>query len=167
MVFQDLALWPNLSVLDNVLLGAGARLSRTGVRQRAEEVLTLCGILALAQRKPGQISGGEQQRVALARALAARPAFLLLDEPFGGLDIIVKTRLLREIAQLATQQQVTIVLVSHDPLEATTLCRSAVVLGNHGQVEESGPFTDLLRNPRSEMLKVFREHLRDVGSLAK
>jgi ABC-type Fe3+/spermidine/putrescine transport system ATPase subunit len=162
MVFQDLALWPNLSVLDNVRLGlTGGQLSRVEVRQRADEVLTLCGIQALAPRKPGQISAGQQQRVALARALATRPAFLLLDEPFAGLDLVVKTRLLREISQLATQQ-LTIVLVTHDPWEATVLCQSGVVLGASGRVEESGPLADLLRKPRSEMLKVFAEHMREV-----
>jgi iron(III) transport system ATP-binding protein len=164
MVFQDLALWPNLSVLDNVLLGlAAARLSRVAARQRADEVLALCGIQSLAMRKPGQISGGQQQRVAMARALAVRPAFLVLDEPFGGLDLVAKTRLLREISRLAERQQSTIVLVTHDPLEATTLCRSAVVLGDSGRVEESGVLADLLQNPRSEILKVFREQMRAVA----
>jgi ABC-type Fe3+/spermidine/putrescine transport system ATPase subunit len=166
MVFQDLALWPNLSVRENVLLGlAGTSLSRAVARQRSDEALALCGIEALAHRKPGQISGGQQQRVALARAIAARPAFLLLDEPFGGLDLVLKTRLLHEIAGLATRQQLTIVLVSHDPLEATALCRSAIVLGKEGRVEESGTLAELLHDPQSEMLKVFREHVQGVASL--
>jgi ABC-type sulfate/molybdate transport systems ATPase subunit len=163
MVFQDLALWPNLSVLDNVRLGlTGGQLSRAEVRQRADDVLALCCIKALAPRKPGQLSAGQQQRVALARALAARPAFLLLDEPFGGLDLIVKTRLLHEIAELASRQQLTIVLVTHDPLEATMLCRFAVVLSNTGTVEDSGPLPELLENPRSEMLKILKGHMQAI-----
>ncbi len=163
MVFQDLALWPNLSVLDNVLLGlSGVPLSRTEAGLRAGEALSLCGIESLAARRPGQISGGQQQRVALARAVAARPVFLLLDEPFSGLDLVTKTRLMQEIAHLAGQRGMTIVLVTHDPLEATTLCRSAVVLGSQGRVEESGSLADLLRAPRSEMLRTFEGHLRGL-----
>jgi ABC-type Fe3+/spermidine/putrescine transport system ATPase subunit len=167
LVFQDLALWPNLSVRDNVLLGlAGLGLARSEARTRAGAALSLCGIGELAVRKPGHISGGQQQRVALARAIAARPAFLLMDEPFGGLDLVVKTRLLHEIAGLASRQQLTIILVSHDPFEATALCRSAIVLGNEGRVEESGTLAELLHDPQSEMLKVFRDHVQGVVSLA-
>ena len=164
MVFQDLALWPNLTVLGNVLLGlAGITQSAREKRTRAVEALALCGIEQFADRKPGTLSGGQQQRAALARAIAARPAFLLLDEPFSGLDLVTKTRLLREIADLASQRELTVLLVSHDPLEATTLCRSAVVLEN-GRVQETGKLETLLRTPQSEMLKVFRDHLRGMPS---
>ncbi len=163
LVFQDLALWPNLSVSDNVLLGlAGLRLSRHDARARAAEALSLCGIESLSSRKPGQISGGQQQRVALARAVAVRPAFLLLDEPFVGLDLILKARLLAEVAALASRQDLTLLLVTHDPGEAVALCRSAVVL-DHGRVVEAGVLGDLLRAPRSELLRVFREHSRHPG----
>lgn len=162
MVFQDLALWPNLSVLDNVLLGlAGARLPRQEAQKRAQEALDLCGISDLAGRKPGSISGGQQQRAALARAVAARPRFLLLDEPFSGLDLVTKTRLLGEIALLAQERELTVLLVSHDPLEVTTVCRSAVVL-ELGKVTEAGVFTELLQSPRSEILSMFRKHIKDL-----
>lgn len=159
MVFQDLALWSNLSVMDNVLLGlSGTGLSSKEARRRAHEMLALCAIESLAGRKPGTLSGGEQQRVALARALAVQPSFLLLDEPFAGLDLITKARLLEEIAALATAQHVTIVLVTHDPYEATTLCRSALLLEN-GHVAAAGTWPHLLSHPRSEMLKAFRSWL--------
>jgi ABC-type Fe3+/spermidine/putrescine transport system ATPase subunit len=159
MVFQDLALWPNLSVVDNVLLGlSGTRLTKPEAQTRAYAALSLCAIASLAQRKPGVLSGGEQQRVALARALAVQPAFLLLDEPFAGLDLVTKTKLLEEITALAEAQQLTIVLVTHDPLEATTLCQSALLLEN-GHVEGAGTWKDLLGNPRSELLTAFRTWL--------
>ena len=157
MVFQDLALWPNLSALENVILGlSGANLSRREMRSRALEALSLCSIEALSARRPGALSGGEQQRVALARALALRPTFLLLDEPFSGLDLVTKLKLLEQILALATEQQVTLIVVTHDPLEAKQLCHSAILLSG-GQVQESGPLEELLRSPRSEMLRRFRE----------
>ena len=158
MVFQDLALWPNLSVIDNVLLGlSGTGLTRQEAKAQAHEALTLCAIEPLAQRKPGTLSGGQQQRAALARAIAVRPSYLLLDEPFSGLDLVTKTRLLEEIATLAAARTLTVLLVTHDPVEATTLCRSAIVL-DKGRIAESGVLTDLLRAPHSEMLRIFRAH---------
>ena len=159
MVFQDLALWPNLSVLDNVLLGLAAHpLSKQEKHRKAIEALTLCNIEALSDRKPEKLSGGQQQRVALARALAAEPDFLFLDEPFSGLDLVTKITLLEEISLLAEKKKITLVLVSHDPIEATTLCRQAVVL-NQGRIEESGIMKDLLREPKSQILRVFRENM--------
>lgn len=83
-----------------------------------------------------------------------RPAFLLFDEPFAGLDLVTKTNLLAEIVALANEQHLTIVLVTHDPEEAMTLCRSALVLEN-GHIKESGRWEDILSNPRSELLSVF------------
>lgn len=147
MVFQDLALWPNLSVLENVLLGlASERLPRMEAVRRAEEALSLCRIEHLAARKPDKISGGEQQRVALARALARQPRFLFLDEPFSGLDLVTKTTLLKDIARLVEEKHITLVVVSHDPMEATRLCHSAVVL-NEGLIEEKGELSALLHEP--------------------
>jgi ABC-type sugar transport system ATPase subunit len=160
LVFQDLALWPNLTAMGNVLLGlSGAKLPRREARGRAEEALALCGIASLAHRRPGQLSGGQQQRVALARAIAARPRLLVLDEPFSSVDITTKARLLGEIRSLATQQNLTLVLVSHDPLEATALCEAAVILED-GRVQESGLLTDLIRDPHSQMLRTFRDYYR-------
>jgi ABC-type sulfate/molybdate transport systems ATPase subunit len=92
-----------------------------------------------------------------------QPAYLLLDEPFAGLDLITKTKLLEEITTLAKGRKLTIVLVTHDPIEATTLCRSALVLSD-GHIEESGPLAELLQAPRSELLSVFRSHLWKVGA---
>jgi iron(III) transport system ATP-binding protein len=160
MVFQDLALWPNLTALGNVLLGlSGAKLTRREARGRAEETLNLCGIASLAHRKPGQLSGGQQQRVALARALAARPRLLVLDEPFSSVDITTKARLLGEIRSLAAQQNLTVVLVSHDPSEAAAICQTAVVLED-GRVQESGSLADLIRDPRSQTLKTCQDFRR-------
>jgi ABC-type Fe3+/spermidine/putrescine transport system ATPase subunit len=157
LVFQDLALWPNLSARDNVMMGlSGLKLSRGEARTRTQEALRLCGIEELAGRKPGAMSGGQQQRVALARAIAVRPAFLLMDEPYAGLDLVLKSKLLAEVRAFAAAQHMTVILVTHDPLEAMSLCRSAVVL-DQGKIVEAGLLTELLREPRSELLQVFRD----------
>jgi ABC-type Fe3+/spermidine/putrescine transport system ATPase subunit len=160
MVFQDLALWPNLSVFDNISLGlVGGKLLKSEARRRAGEILALCGIEHLAGRRPATISGGQQQKVALARALVGEPRFLLLDEPFSGLDLVTKATLLRDIARFRDEKEITLVVVSHDPLEAATLCHKAVVL-NHGRIEETGKMDSLLRNPKSEILRVFNDTRR-------
>lgn len=160
MVFQDLALWPNLTVLGNVLLGlSGAALGRAEARRRAEESLQLCGIAELARRKPWQVSGGQQQRAALARAIAPHPSFLVLDEPFSGLDLLTKSRLFQDIARLVRDRDLTILLVTHDPIEATTLCDRALVFED-GRITAAGPFSELLRDPRSELLQAFQRSIR-------
>jgi ABC-type Fe3+/spermidine/putrescine transport system ATPase subunit len=159
LVFQDLALWPNLSAYENVMLGlSGLALATAAARARTQEALRLCGIEELAERKPAALSGGQQQRVALARAVAVRPAFLLMDEPYAGLDLVLKSRLLAEVRAFAALQDITVLLVTHDPLEALALCHSAVVL-DQGRVVEAGPLTDLLDAPRSELLCVFRDSI--------
>lgn len=159
MLFQDLALWPNLSVIENVRLGlSGTGLSRAETRSRAEDALALCDIRELADRKPGRLSGGQQQRAALARAMATRPRFLLLDEPFAGLDLETKDKLLTEIGAIAQSQSITVLLVTHDPLEAAAISRNAIVL-DHGRIIESGSLDDVLRKPRSRLLRLFGQHL--------
>jgi ABC-type Fe3+/spermidine/putrescine transport system ATPase subunit len=153
MVFQDLALWPNLTALDNVVLGmAQANLSRQERRAEALAALRSSRLDDLAQRKPHALSAGQQQRVALARALAVRPKLLLLDEPFAGLDVIVKAQLFEEIKSLCNNFRVTLLVVTHDPLEAAALCSEAAVIEN-GRLQERGPLKTLLDNPSSAILK--------------
>lgn len=162
MVFQDLALWPNLTSLDNVALGlSGTCRSRREARSRAQEALHLCRIEGLANRRPGTLSGGEQQRVALARALATRPRLLVLDEPFSGLDFVTKAQLLSEITTISSRRGTTVLVVTHDLLEALSLTENAIVLEN-GSVAASGPIRDLAKS--SEMLgfKLFRDRVAVV-----
>ncbi len=159
MVFQDLALWPNLSVRDNVVLGlSGMRLAGRERVRRAVETLELCGIASLADRKPASLSGGQLQRVALARALAVHPELLLLDEPFTALDLTTKARITAEIRRLCAERRVTIVMVTHDPMEATAMCSRGAVLEG-GTIREEGDFRELLERPVSETLRAFLSQL--------
>ena len=159
MVFQDLGLWPNLSVLENVKLGlAGVKMGRDERKERARSALATCRIEDLAGRKPNELSGGQQQRAALARALAVRPRSLLLDEPFGGLDLELKRHLSEEILRLSVAFDVTVLLVSHDPLEARAFCSHAAVL-EKGRICETGALDELLRNPVSGTLREFAAQL--------
>jgi ABC-type Fe3+/spermidine/putrescine transport system ATPase subunit len=160
LVFQDLALWPSLSALENVRLGlSGSRVAKGESKSQARATLDLCGVGDLADRKPAELSGGQQQRVALARAIAPKPDYMLLDEPFAALDLVVKARLVDELRQLADTQQVTLVLVSHDPLDAVSLCAWGYVLDG-GRLSESGPMGELVRHSSSTLLQLFRLRAR-------
>jgi len=155
MLFQDLALWPNLTVAGNVRLGlSGLKLQRAAANQRIAEMLELCDIVELADRRPGTLSGGQQQRVALARALAVQPKLLLLDEPFGGLDLMTKQAVLARIGQLKSRLGFAAILVTHDPAEARGLCSSLAVL-EEGRVAERGTWDEIAANTRSELARSF------------
>ena len=159
LVFQDLALWPNLTALENVRLGlSGSPLTRQHSKMQARAALDLCGVGDLAKRRPSELSGGQQQRVALARAIAPKPEYILLDEPFAALDLVVKARLVDELRRLADTHRATLLLVSHDPSDAASLCPWAVVLDG-GRLSEAGQLDDLLRVPRSELLRLFRDRV--------
>ena len=164
MVFQDLALWPNLNVINNVLLAlSSSGLSRKQTFERAEEALERCGIADLTRRKPWQLSGGQQQRVALARATASRPDFLLLDEPFAGLDLLTRDHLLDQINQLAHEVGFSVILVTHDPIEALDICDFALVM-DHGLVVETGELRTLLEHSQSNLLRRFKKHCAVDGA---
>ena len=120
MVFQDFALFPHLTVSQNVGFGL-AHLGRAERRDRVQFLLDLVGLSAMAARWPHQLSGGQQQRVALARALAPSPRLLLLDEPFSSLDVDLRERLAHEIRAILKQTHTTALFVTHDQLEAFAL----------------------------------------------
>jgi iron(III) transport system ATP-binding protein len=117
MVFQDYALFPHLSVIDNIIFGVHNR-SFAKRRQMGAEMLELVGLAGYAERYPHELSGGQQQRVALARALAPRPNLILLDEPFSSLDVDLRQRLAYEVYDILKSQGITGILVTHDQQEA-------------------------------------------------
>jgi ABC-type Fe3+/spermidine/putrescine transport system ATPase subunit len=129
MVFQDHALWPHLSVLDTVaypLRRAGA--SKAAARQGAQAILEQMNLGPLAQRRPGQLSGGEQQRVGLARALACQPALYLFDEPTAHLDATLRGQILEEVARRRAADGAAAIYATHDAAEALAIADRVAVL---------------------------------------
>jgi iron(III) transport system ATP-binding protein len=127
MVFQDLALWPHMTVRGNLEFGLKARgIDRATRNQQVEEVLTTVGLVARAGAKPHQLSGGEQQRVALARALVLRPGILLMDEPLSSLDEETKAQIVVEIVRLQESLGFTLLYVTHDLQEMHAIATRVV-----------------------------------------
>lgn len=135
-VFQNYALFKHLTVYQNIAFGLDIRNINSATRDiRVRQLLELIQLEKLANRFPNQLSGGQRQRVALARALAIEPKVLLLDEPFGALDIKVRKELRNWLRSLHSEVPVTTVFVTHDHNEAITVANEIVVFKG-GRVEE-------------------------------
>ncbi|MCG6884184.1 MAG: ABC transporter ATP-binding protein [Silicimonas sp.] len=134
MMFQSYALFPHLSVWDNIAFGLKRdRLDKDRVAARVDEMLKLTQLGKLARRKPHQLSGGQRQRVALARAMAKAPKLLLLDEPLGALDKKLRQETQFELMDIQEKTGTTFVIVTHDQEEAMTVA-SRVAVMNHGEL---------------------------------
>jgi iron(III) transport system ATP-binding protein len=155
IVFQSYALFPNLSVAQNVAYGlVNRRTARAQVQQRVTELLKLVGLPGSERKYPSQLSGGQQQRVALARALATSPALLLLDEPLSALDALERVRLRQEIRALQQKVGVTTVMVTHDQEEALAVADRIVVM-NAGRIEQVGTPMEIYREPATPFVADF------------
>jgi spermidine/putrescine transport system ATP-binding protein len=132
-VFQDYALFPHMTVLQNVMFGLEMEgVSKDEAVKRSMEALELVRLPKAADRRPRQLSGGQQQRIALARALVKRPAVLLLDEPLGALDLKLRKEMQTELKSMQRQLGITFIFVTHDQEEAMTMAdRIAVMEGGH------------------------------------
>ncbi|GAA4283918.1 ATP-binding cassette domain-containing protein [Brevibacterium daeguense] len=177
-VMQHSGLLPHRRVIDNVatvprLNGA----SRREARERAAELLAVVGLdPSLGSRYPGQLSGGQQQRVGVARALAGDPNILLMDEPFGSVDPLVRIELQRELKRIHTELRKTIIFVTHDIDEALTLGDQIVVLRPGGEIAQTGAPPEIVENPRDDFVAQFlgvaggrrslRATVRDDGGLS-
>ncbi len=155
LMFQNYALFPHLSVLDNVAfslkvagLAAGER------REQAMNMLKRVQLSHLADRVPAQLSGGQQQRVALARALVTNPQVLLLDEPLSALDEFLRLRMRSELKRLQTELGITFVHVTHTQPEAIALADEVIVM-DHGVVEQSGHPREIYDEPHSPYVARF------------
>lgn len=135
-VFQSYALFPHMTILENVAFGLRRRKIGDPVA-KAHEALRLVELDHLAARRPSQLSGGQQQRVALARAIVNRPALLLLDEPLGALDLKLRRQMQLELKSIQTEVGLTFVHVTHDQEEAMTMADTVAVM-NKGRIEQMG-----------------------------
>jgi len=154
-VFQNYALFPHLSIRENVAFGLRRRkVADAEVRTRVAEMLELVELSALADRKPGQISGGQAQRVALARALVNRPAVLLLDEPLGALDLRLRKQMQIELKRIQVEVGITFIYVTHDQEEAMTMSDRIAVM-NHGRYEQLGAPAEIYERPSTRFVAGF------------
>lgn len=155
-MIQDGGLFPHLNVRDNVtLLARHLRWEKTRIEKRLEKVAGLVQLpLELLGRFPVQISGGQRQRVALMRALFLDPDVLLLDEPMGALDPLIRSQLQTELCEIFRALQKTVVMVTHDIGEASYLA-DIVVLLDHGRIVQRGGWTDFVNSPADPFVTKF------------
>lgn len=157
--FQGAGLFPHMTVAENI--GVVPRLlgwSRSQIVERVDELLGLVNLDPdrFRERKPSELSGGQRQRVGVARALAARPAIMLMDEPFGALDPITRDTLQQEYARIHRDLGLTTVLVTHDMIEALLMAdRIAVLL--EGKIVQLGTPAELLRRPEHDYVRELME----------
>ena len=156
-VLQEGGLFPHRSIADNIATVPRLEgVSKAESRERALELLTLVGLeREMADRYPSQLSGGQRQRVGVARALANRADILLMDEPFGALDPIVRADLQRELKEIRRALGTTILFVTHDVDEAFTLGDQVAILSTGGRIEQVGSPAELLSSPASPFVAEF------------
>jgi iron(III) transport system ATP-binding protein len=173
MIFQSYALWPHMTVFENIAYGLRLRgLAKGELQQRADTILAATQLGALAQRYPGELSGGQQQRVSLARALVIEPETLLLDEPLSNLDANLREEMRFEIRRLHDKYRYTTVYVTHDQAEAMTTADLIVVM-NNGVIEQAGTPQEIYQQPKTEFVarfiggtNVFKGRADGSGSVA-
>lgn len=159
MIFQSYALFPNMTVAQNIGFGLRVRKeSEEVIKQRVDEMISLINLEKHANKYPYQLSGGQQQRVSLARALANRPQVLLLDEPLSALDAKIRVSLRAEIRTIQKSLGITAIFVTHDQEEALSISDRIVVM-NVGEMEQVGTPFEIYNFPKTQFVANF------VGSL--
>ncbi|WP_231511454.1 ABC transporter ATP-binding protein [Chondromyces apiculatus] len=154
-VFQSYALFPHLTVFENVAFGLRSRrVPQAEVNTRVHQNMEMVRIADLARRYPHQLSGGQKQRVALARALVNAPEVLLLDEPMSALDAKLRAEVQVELRRLQRSLRKTFVLVTHDQHEAMTVSDRIIVM-NRGKIEQEGPTAEVYERPRTRFIAEF------------
>ena len=155
MVFQDYALYPHMTVFDNLAFGLRYRkVPRQEIRRRVEDTARILEIDALMHRMPRELSGGQRQRVAMGRAIVRHPRIFLFDEPLSNLDARLRGQMRTELKKLRARIPLTAVFVTHDQVEAMTLADRIVVL-NHGRIEQVGTPEEIYAAPASAFVAGF------------
>jgi sulfate/thiosulfate transport system ATP-binding protein len=164
-VFQHYAAFTHMTVWDNVAFGLKvAKTPKQRIRERVGELLKLVHLDGLANRYPSELSGGQRQRMALARALAVEPGLLLLDEPFGALDVKVRQELREWLRRLHDEVHTTTIFVTHDQEEAMEISDQIIVI-NNGQVEQAGTPDQLYDQPANDFVMGFLGPVTELGKL--
>ncbi|WP_182086239.1 ABC transporter ATP-binding protein [Aureimonas sp. ME7] len=155
MVFQSYALFPHMSVADNVAFGLARRGIRGAqARQEVDRALEMVRLPGFGERKPKQLSGGQQQRVALARAIVTRPSVLLLDEPLSALDRRLRQEMQVELVRIQRESGLTTIFVTHDQEEALTLSDKVAIL-DRGRIVQIGAPTEVYERPANRFAAEF------------
>ncbi|MFJ8235609.1 ABC transporter ATP-binding protein [Ureibacillus sp. NPDC094379] len=155
MLFQNYALFPHMTVFDNIAYPLRLRkMPKDEIKEKVEQMLSLVHLEAFGSRYPEQLSGGQQQRVALARAIVFNPPLLLLDEPLGALDKQLRKQMQYEIKRIQETVGITTVSVSHDQEEALTMSDKICVM-NKGKIEQIDTPENLYKNPVNRFVAEF------------
>lgn len=155
MVFQDYALFPHLTIFENVAFGlVERRVKKREIEQRVRELLNLIQLPGAENRYPAEISGGQQQRVAVARAVAYPPRVLLMDEPLGALDLKLRQSMQLELRRIQQALHITTVYVTHDQTEAMTMSDRIAVM-SQGEIEQLASATQIYRRPKTRFVADF------------
>lgn len=158
MVFQDYALFPHLSVRDNVAFGMKTRkLPRTMIKEKVEEYLDMVHLTEKADAKPHMLSGGQKQRVGIARALAAEPEIILFDEALSHLDLSLQEELINDLKELHRRSKTTILYVTHNREEALALA-DRITLIHNGEIEQTGSVEEVFEHPATDFAASFMGH---------
>ena len=155
MCFQSYALFPHMSVAENISFGLRMRkVPLPEQKKRIAEVMAMVGLEGLEKRKPGQLSGGQQQRVALARAIVTQPEILLFDEPLSNLDAKLRVQVRVEIREMQKRLGITAIYVTHDQDEALAISDRIVIM-NRGRIEQIGTPHEIYLHPRTSFVAGF------------
>lgn len=154
MVFQSYALYPHMTVYQNIAFGVRSLKSKKLIQEKVMETAEILKIDHLLERKPKQLSGGQRQRVAIGRAIIRHPRVFLFDEPLSNLDASLRVEMRMQIARLKTKLQKTMIYVTHDQVEAMTLADKIVVMQN-GRIEQVGTPLELYHHPVNKFVAGF------------
>lgn len=159
MVFQNFALYPNRTIIDNVAFGLEIKgMTKLERHSKAAEVIQLVGLADYQNSYPSELSGGMQQRVGLARALASDPDILLMDEPFSALDPLIRKDMQQELIRLQAKMNKTIIFITHDLDEALSLGDTIAIMRD-GKVIQQGCAEEILTNPENDYVVKFTEEV--------
>lgn len=154
MVFQDFALWPHMTIFQNIAFGLKGIIPKSGIPARVEHVMQLVKMQGFEKRKPWELSGGQQQRVALARALATNPQLILFDEPLSALDAVLREQMQDEIMQLIHELDCQAIFVTHDQTEAMTMSDQIIIM-EAGSIAQIGSPEEIYRAPATPYVADF------------